>query len=198
MTPEVVPSGDATKAVAYNKPMAYRVLTPALVVGVLVAALLTGCGRGNSDQKANDAYASGVCTVVGNWLTKVKRVDTVPSFSGITKASIDAKLNHFETATQQFVSQLKAISAPNTSEGRAAKTEIDRQLITSAQGESNSTKTVASTIVANGSTTQVVAALAALPDYQTLKATTQQTLTLSAGGSLASAFKSERTCKHLG
>jgi hypothetical protein len=44
----------------------------------------------------------------------------------------------------------------------------------------------------------VVAGLAALPDYRTLKATTQQTLTLSAGGSLGSAFKSERACKHLG
>jgi hypothetical protein len=44
----------------------------------------------------------------------------------------------------------------------------------------------------------VVAALASLPDYQTLEATTQQTLTLSAGGSLASAFKSEQACKHLG
>jgi hypothetical protein len=174
------------------------VLTPALVVVVVVAALLTGCGSGNSEQKADDAYASGVCTAGGNWLTEVKSVDTVPSSSGITKASIDAKLNHFETATKQFVSQIKAIPPPNTSEGRAAKKEIDRQLITSARGESNSAKTVASTIVANGSTTQVVAALASLPEYQTLKATTQQTLTLSAGGSLASAFKSEQACKHLG
>jgi hypothetical protein len=198
MSPEAALAGDATRAVAYNKPMDYRVLTPALVVVVVAAALLTGCGGGNSDQKANDAYASRVCTASGNWLTEVKSVDTVPSFSGITKASIDAKLNHFETATKQFVSRIKAIPAPNTSEGRAAKKEIDRQLIPSAQGESNSAKTVASTIVANGSMTQVVAALAALPDYQTLKATTQQTLTLSAGGSLASAFKSERACKHLG
>jgi hypothetical protein len=197
MTPEVAPAGDATRAVAYNKPMDYRVLTPALVAVVVAAALLTGCGGGNSDQKANDAYASGVCTAIGNWLTEVKSVDTV-FFSGITKASIGAKLNHFETATKQFVSQIKAIPAPNTSEGRATKKEIDRQLIPSAQGESTSAKTVASTIAANGSMTQVVAALAALPDYQTLKATTQQTLTLSAGGSLASAFKSERACKHLG
>jgi hypothetical protein len=95
--------------------------------------------------------------------------------------------------------ELKAVPAPNTSEGRTAKKGIDRQLITSAQGESNSAQTVASTIVANaGNMTQVVAALAALPDYQTLKATTQQTLTLSATGSLASAFKSEQDCKHLG
>lgn len=177
--------------------MNFRALTLALVV-LVAAALLTGCGGGNSDQKANETYASGVCTALGNWLREVKSADTVPSLSGITKASIGAKLNHFETATKQFVSRIKAVRAPNTSEGRAAKKDIDRQLITSAQGESNSAKTVVSTILANANNvTQVVEALAALPDYQTLKATTEQTLTLSARGSLASAFKSEPSCKQL-
>ena len=178
--------------------MYYRRLPSALVIVIAAAVLLTGCGGGNSDQKANEAYASGVCTALGSWLTEVKSVDTVPSLRGITKASIDAKLNHFETATKRFVSQIKAVPAPNSSEGRAAKREIDGQLITSAQGESSSAKTVASTIGAKGSMTQLAGALAALPDFQTLKATAQQTLTLSASGSLASAFKSEQACKHLG
>lgn len=178
--------------------MNFRVPTLALA-GLLAAALLTGCGGGNTDQKANEAYASEVCTALGNWLTEVKKADTAPSLSGITKASIDAKLNHFETATKKFVSRIKAVPAPNTAEERAAKKDIDRQLITSAQAESNSAKTVASTIVANANNvTQVVAALSALPDYRALKATTQQTLTLSAQGSLASAFKSEPSCKQLG
>jgi hypothetical protein len=177
--------------------MDYRVTIAALVV-VVVAALLTGCGGSSSDQNANDDYASGVCTTVGNWLSAIKSVDTIPSLGGITKASIDAKLNRFERATKQFVSQIKAIPAPNTSDGRAAKREIDRQVIPSAQAESKSAKTVASTIVANGSMTGMVGALAALPDYRTLRAKTRQTLTLSAGGSLASSFKSEQACKHLG
>jgi hypothetical protein len=177
--------------------MSYRLLLPALAV-VLVAALLAGCGGGNSDRKANEAYASAVCTAVGSWLTEVRSVDTIPSLSGITKASLDAKLTRFETATKHFVSQLRALPAPNTSEGRAAKKDIDRRLIASAQGESNSARTVASTIVANGGMTQLVAALAALPDYRTLRATTQQTLTVGATGSLADAFENEQSCMHIG
>ena len=140
--------------------MQYRLPFPASVV-LATAALLTGCGGSSRDQKANDAYASGVCTALGSWLTEVENVDTIPP-SGTTKASIDG------------------------------------QLVTSARGESNSAKAVASTILANGSTTELVGALAALPDFQTLKATTQQTLALGAHGSLASAFKSAQTCKKLG
>ena len=197
MTLEAAPCEDPTRLVTYNKPMNYRGLLSALVTAIVVAVLLTGCGGGNSDQKANAAYASGVCTAIRSWLTEIKSVDTVPSLGGITKASIVTKLSHFETATKQLVSQIKAVPAPNTSEGRAAG-EVDRQLITGAQAQSDSAKTVASTIAANGSMTQVVAALAALPDYETLKATTQQTLTLGADGTLAPVFESEQACSKLG
>lgn len=184
---------------AYNKPMSYRLLAPALVVAVAAAAL-TGCGGSSSDKRASEAYASGVCTLIGSWLTKVRSIDTVPSPSGITKTWMDTTLNHFETATRRFVSQIKAVPAPNTSEGRAAKKEIDQQLVPRAQGEIASAQTVASTLAANGSKTQVAEELAALPDFQTLKATAQSTLTSlqSTGGSLASAFKSEQSCKQVG
>jgi hypothetical protein len=46
--------------------------------------------------------------------------------------------------------------------------------------------------------TQVVAELAALPDYETLKVTTRQTLSLGADGTLAPVFDSERACSKLG
>jgi hypothetical protein len=177
-------------------------LTLALVIVVAAAALLTGCGGGNADQKANDAYASGVCTAIGSWLTKVKSLDSIPPLGGIRKekALIDAKLNYFQTASRQFVSQIKAVPAPNTSEGRAAKTKID-QLVTAAQAESASAKTVASTFNASPTYSQLGSAFSALlPGLQSLGPTAQSTLTSlqSTGGSLASAFKSEPTCKQLG
>jgi hypothetical protein len=180
--------------------MSYRGLLSALVTVVVTAVLLTGCGGGNSDQKTNAAYTSGVCTAIGGWLKEIKSVDTVHSLSGITKASIVTKLNHFETATKQLVSQIKAVPAPNTSQGREAREarEVDRELITGAQAQSDYAEKVTSTIAANGSMTQVVAELAALPDYETLNATTQQTLSLGADGTLAPVFDSEQACSKLG
>jgi hypothetical protein len=71
-----------------------------------------------------------------------------PFLSGITKASIVTKLNHFETATKQLVSQIKAVPAPNTSWGREAREarEVDRELITGAQAQSDYAEKVTSTI----------------------------------------------------
>jgi hypothetical protein len=191
--------GDAIDAVTYNGAMTRARLTPALVV--VVGVLLAGCGGGNSDQRANLAYANGVCTTIGNWLTEVKSINTLPPLAEITKASIIAKLNHFEKATRRFVSQIKAVPAPNTAEGRAAKRKIDQSpLIPSAQTEIDSAELVASTVASAGSPTDVLDALFELPNFRTLKTTAQSTLTYlrTGGGPLASAFKSEPACKRLG
>jgi hypothetical protein len=175
---------------------------PAVSVAMLLSVLglvAGGCGGGNSDTKANEAYANGVCTAIGTWTTAVKSLATVPS-GGITKASINAKLSQFETATKTMVSQIKAVPPPNTSEGQAAKKQID-QLASQIQKTSAAVKSTASTLPANATVGQVVSALSRLaPQFQTLQSTAKSTVKSieSAGGSLASAFKSEKACRKLG
>lgn len=185
----------------YNKPMDWRRLTPALAAVLSTVALLTGCGGAGTNQKTNDAYASSVCGAIGSWLTEVKSVETVPSLTGVTKPVIQAKLNHFQVATRHFVSQIKAAPAPDTAEGHAAKTEIERQLVTTARGENTAAETAVSTVRANASKSQLVQSLIeTLPGFQSLKPKAQETLTSlqTAGGPLASAFKSEQPCTQLG
>jgi hypothetical protein len=174
-----------------------------LALAVLVSALAlfaAGCGGGgNSDKQANQAYASSVCTAVGSWTTEVKSLATVPA-GGITKASVDAKLSQFEAATKNLVSQIKAVPAPNTSEGQTAKKQID-QLAAQVQATSAAVKSAASKLPANATVAQMVSELSKLvPQFQTLKSSAQSTLKTieSAGGSLADAFKSERACRKLG
>jgi hypothetical protein len=178
-----------------RRPIALALLFSAL------ALFAAGCGGGgaHSDKKADEAYANGVCTAIGGWASEVKSLATVPS-GGITKTSIDAKLSQFETATKQLVSQIKAVPAPNSSEGQTAKEQIDR-LATQIQSTSASVKSAASKLPANATLAQMVSELSnLLPQFQNLKNSAQSTLkTLqSAGGSLADAFKSERACKELG
>jgi hypothetical protein len=173
----------------------------ALVMLLSVLALVAaGCGGGgNSDKKANEGYASGVCTAIGSWTSEAKSLASVPS-GGITKASVEARLSLFETATKKLISQIKAAPAPNTSEGQTAKKQID-QLATQVQAMSAAVKSAASKLPANATVAQIVSELSKLtPQFQTLKSTAQSTVkTLqSAGGSLASAFRSERACKQLG
>ena len=164
-----------------------------------LALIGAGCGGGHSDKKANEAYANGVCTAIGTWATEVKSLATVPT-GGITKASLDAKLSQFETATKKLVSQIKAVPPPNTSEGQTAKKQID-QLASQVQTTSTAVTSAASKLPANATVAQMVSGLSKLvPQFQALKSTAQSTVKAlqSAGGSLASAFKSERACQQLG
>jgi len=165
----------------------------------VLALIAAGCGGGNSDKQANEAYANSVCTAVDTWATEVKSLATVPS-SGITKASLDAKLSQFETATRKLVSQIKGAPAPNTSEGQAAKKQID-QLAKQVQTTSTAVKSSVLQLPANASLPQMVTALSKLvPQFQTLQSSAQSTLESIQGarGSLADAFKSEKACKQLG
>lgn len=167
-----------------------------LLVVVVVAA---GCGGGHSDKKANEAYANGVCTAIESWATEVKTIATVPT-GGVTKASLDASLAQFDTATTKLVSQVKAVPPPNTSEGQAAKKQVDK-LASQVEATSAAVKSAASKLPANATVAQMVSALSNLvPQFQTLRSTAQSTVKSlqSAGGSLASAFKNTKACTQLG
>ena len=164
-----------------------------------LAVVAAGCGGGNSDKQANETYATGVCKAIDTWATQVKNLATVPT-GGITKASIDAKLSQFETATKTLVSEIKAVPPPNTSEGQAARKQID-QLASQVQTTSAAVKSASSKLPANATLAQTLSALSKLvPQFQTLQSTAQSTVKTikSAGGSLGSAFKSERACEQLG
>ena len=164
----------------------------------VVALLAAGCG-GSSDKKANEAYANSVCSAVATWEQQVKTIAT--TFSGpISKASLDAKIAQVKTETQKLVTQIKAVPPPNTSDGKAAKQQLD-QLSTDVNTTITKAQSAVSQIPANASAVEVASALIPLaPQVQSLAASAQTTVKSlqTAKGSLASAFKSTSSCKNLG
>ena len=103
-----------------------RSLTLAGVLAAVLAGLvLAGCGGSSSDTKANETYADGVCTAVASWEQSIKDIAT--DFSGgISKASLQKKLDQAQTATNTLVSDIKAVPPPDTDEGKAAKQQLDQ------------------------------------------------------------------------
>jgi len=176
-----------------------RALVPLALVGVLVLLVAAGCGGGNSDKKANEAYATGVCTAIGSWVTEVKSIATDLS-GGLSKDSFEAKITQVESATTNLATQIKAVPPPDTSDGQAAKQQLD-QLSTDAEATVNATKSAIASIQSNASTTSIALAVAVLtPQVKSLASTAEATVkTLAdAGGSLASAFESASACQNLG
>jgi hypothetical protein len=160
--------------------------------------LTAGCGGGSSDKKANEAYANGVCSAIGDWTKQVKSVAT--DFSGgISHASLDAKLSQIETATKTLASQIKAVPPPNSSQGQTAKKQID-QFVSEAQTTVAAAKSTVAKLPANATVSQTLSALSSLaPQVKSLASSAQSTLKAvqTAHGSLASAFENASACKNL-
>jgi hypothetical protein len=171
---------------------------PILALIATLGMLAAGCG-GSSDTKANEAYANSVCSAIGSWQQEIKGIAT--DFSGgVSLASLQTKVTQAEAATKTLVTQIKAVSPPDTSEGQAAKQQLD-QLTTDINNTVDAASTALTEVQANPSAAAVSATVATLaPQVQSLASETNSAISTlkSAGGSLASAFKSTDSCKSLG
>jgi len=174
-----------------------RALVPVAALVAVLALVAAGCG-GSSDKKANEAYANGVCSAVSAWEQQVKAIATDFS-SGISKASLQGKVTQVEAATKTLVSDIKAVPPPNTSQGQAAKQQLD-QLSTDATTTIDAAKTSIDALPASPSVGQMTGvALTLAPQVKSLIDAGKSALgTLKdAGGSLADAFKGSKTCQGL-
>ena len=186
-----------------RRPKARPSSSPLIVFCALVAAVLAlvaaGCGK-RSDTKANEAYADNVCSTAGAWIQQMQSIGTSLSSGGFTKDSIQAALTKAESATTTMVTQIKAVPAPNTSEGKAAKQQLD-QLTTDVSSTVDAAKSAGAQLQGNASASSVATAVAALaPQVKSLTSEAKSAFdTLkNAGGSLASAFKNSDACQNLG
>jgi len=175
-----------------------RAVAPLLVLAGALVLVAAGCGK-SADQKANEAYANSVCTAIGDWKTQVKSIVTDLSSGSLSKASLQSKMTQVESATTSLVTQIKAVPPPNTSEGTAAKQQID-QLSTEVTTTVSSAKSAVAQIPSGASATTIAATLAPLaPQVKSLASTADSTVKTveDAGGSLSDAFKSTDSCKSL-
>ena len=74
---------------------------------------------------------------------------------------MQAGLTQFETATKTLVSQIKAVPPPNTSQGQAAKKQVD-QLESQVQATTSTVKSTAAQIPENATVAQTALAVSTL------------------------------------
>jgi hypothetical protein len=174
-------------------------ISSAVLTAALLGLVAAGCGGKSSDTKANEAYADNVCTAIGTWEQEIKSIAT--NFSGdISKASLQTKLSQAQSATNKLLKQIKAVPPPNTSEGQAAKQQLD-QLSSDIDNAVNAAKTSLGQLKANASVATISAAVATLvPQVQSLANQTRSAISTlkNAGGSLSKAFQNTDSCKSLG
>ncbi len=169
-----------------------------MLLAICLAVMVAGCGSGHSDKKANEAYAEGVCAALDTWTSEINSLAGSVG-SGLSKSSLQKKLTQFQTATKNLVSELRAVPAPNTSEGRDAKKKVD-ELVAQVQATTTAAQSALAKLPASASLAQIVSALSALAPQLTALTTSAQSTVSSlqqAGGSLSSAFDHTRGCSKL-
>jgi hypothetical protein len=175
-----------------------RLIRPALLVAVVLALIAAGCGGSSSDTKANKAYADSVCSAVGTWRQQVQEILT--DFSGgISKASLQKKVDQAQAATQTMVTQVNSVSPPDTDQGKAAKQQVD-QLTDDVKTFVNTAKGKVAALPENATLQTITGSVASLgPQVQSLVTETKSAISSikDAGGELADAFKSTDSCKKL-
>ena len=178
---------------------AWRRVTTASVLPILVLSLAaTGCGE-SSDTKANESYANGVCSAIADWEQQIKTIATGFTTS-ISKASLQSAIAQAKSATTDLSTQIKAVPAPDTSDGQAAQQQLN-QLLSDVKSTVGAATTAAAQIPADASAASIAAVITILtPQVQNLatEAKAAASSLKDAGGSLAEAFKSTDSCQNLG
>jgi hypothetical protein len=185
-----------------EKPAGLRRFGAAAPLLALVGALAftaAGCGGKSADQKASETYANSVCSAIADWETQVKSIATDLS-GGISKTSLQSKVTQVESATKSLATDIKAVPPPDTSDGQAAKQQLN-QLSTELQTTVTAAQSAVTGIQADASAATIGAAAVALaPQVKTLATSAQSTISTlqSSKGDISSAFKSADSCKSLG
>src|SRR3954447_1188686 len=177
--------------------MALGRTVPAMLVTCALAAV--GCGSGNSDKKANEAYAGSVCSAIGTWETQVKGVVAGLSPGSLDTATLQGKMSDVESATATLAKQIKAVPPPDTDAGNAAKQQLD-QLSADVTTTTASAKASISQLQTDASAATVTATLALLAPQVSSLANSAKTAASSlktAKNGLGDAFKSASSCKNL-
>jgi hypothetical protein len=104
-----------------------RRLAAILALLAMLAAVAAGCGGSKS---AEEKWADSVCTDLGDWEDQVKEnADNVqkelqsPKLG--TLAAVDAQVQEAITATDNLVTDLRALSPPDTEAGAEAERKLD-------------------------------------------------------------------------
>jgi hypothetical protein len=184
---------------ADNDPLMVR-FASLLALSVAVAVLSAGCGG----QSAEEKYANGVCTDIGNWKDQIKKSvndvrDQVQSPGTGTLAAISTEVQSAVDATKNFASDLKSRPAPDTDEGTEAKQDLEA-LGSQAQATVTNVKQTVASLPQNASLSEIASKLAPLAgSLQSLATKSSSTIdsVKAVGSKMKDAFENSDACKKL-
>jgi hypothetical protein len=98
-----------------------------LAIGLVAVSLATGCGGddGGGGSSATE-WADGVCSAITTWSESI--TSTADSLRGgdLSEDELRSAVEDFESATSDFVDDLRGLERPDTEAGEKAKESLDQ------------------------------------------------------------------------
>jgi uncharacterized phage infection (PIP) family protein YhgE len=167
----------------------------AVVLSLLAAALLAGCGGDDGPPSATD-WADDLCSALGDWTDSVtsaaQSVTEEPS-----RESVESAVDDVEGATQTLVDDVDDLETPDLEAGQEAEQSVD-ELSDSLSAEVEKVKETAENATL-GNISESVSAISA--SFSAMKQQISTAFTelegLDPGGELRTAFEEADSCSEL-
>ena len=169
-----------------------------LVVALLAVFLASGCGGDDGGDSSATQWADDVCSAITSWSDSITSTAASLGDGNANKDAVKSAVDDLESATSDFVDDVRGLGAPDTEAGAKAKESLDqladdvdetlsemRNAVDDASGVSGVVEAV----------TAVSAAISALGVQ--FSSTFTELKQLDAGGELEAAFKEADSCDEL-
>jgi hypothetical protein len=180
-----------------------------MLVAIGAAAVLclsAGCGSSGSSEGTlqtttitpASAFADGLCSAASTYKQSVKSATSSLKGGKPTKGDVQSAVDDLTTATQKLTSDLKALGAPNTSDGQKAKQAVSG-LATELQ---NDMQAIRASLLAISSAADIPSVAATVSTtlqaaQNEIAAAVVQLQALDPKSQLQQAFQSSGACKSL-
>jgi hypothetical protein len=166
-----------------------------VVLSLLAAALLAGCGGDDGPPSATD-WADDLCSALGDWTDSVtsaaQSVTEEPS-----RESVESAVDDVEGATQKLVDDVEDLETPDLESGQQAEQSVD-ELSDSLSAEVEKVKETAENATLGNISESVTAISQSFTAMrQQISAAFTELEGLDPGGELRTAFEEAASCSEL-
>lgn len=167
-----------------------------LVVALVAAFLAAGCG--GDDENSATAWADDVCSAATTWRDSITSAADSLRGGNLSEDSLTSAVDDLQSATNDFVDDVRGLGAPDTDSGEQAKEAIDQLADQADENLSTIESAVDDVSGASGVVQAMTAIGTALSTMASqVSSTVAELKQLDVGGELEAAFNEADSCKEL-
>jgi ABC-type transporter Mla subunit MlaD len=169
-----------------------------LLIGLLAVSLAAGCGGDGGGGSSATDWADDVCSATTTWNESIRSTLDSLTSGTLSEDELRGAADDVESATSEFVDDLRALGKPDTETGEEAKESLEQLAGQIEENLSTLRNAVEDASGSGGIVEAAGAASAALSAMdEQLSSTFAELQGLDAGGELEAAFSEADSCNEL-